>query len=503
MSSDQRYQSHLFNFLRRQSRELKDQLQRNARQAKMVSFWGMQMAIYPVYLLFQVTRLSEQALRQADVQGKRLLKAALDPDQSPLQGGAPDLPIRRVLDAIQILPEPADGKESQYEVALTTPQAQRPSLWQRYQRWFKRRRSSRSSLVQGLAADVASRHLILIAADNEPLDVLVPSQQHKLLQLMTWEVAHYQRQQRLNRQLKKLTHFHQRPLSQPAMRSQMLPPVRGFRKVMGWFQASPLAATTNLFKESQAVDPMVLLTGQTEPIPLPENLGQTLRQLSPQITPEALQMLDVAIASLEARTGAKATADLSERIVQQFQQRQAGHALSNQLRPSSSASIVPLPITKAFGWLTSAFSTLFGKEAPLPETMSVNSRGAQSNAPNNASPSISWTDLYGMPTPQPLSPKSTQTEAATVAMATLAMATPESPVTLTAPEPDMARRMTIDKQGIEIEVDAVFVEYEQHTLERILNVLDRVVAWLEQHLIPWLARCWSTIKVYFQQLGRP
>ncbi|MEO0375146.1 MAG: hypothetical protein AAF329_11095 [Cyanobacteria bacterium P01_A01_bin.17] len=501
MSSDQRYQSQLFNVILRQSRELTDQWQRNVRQAKVASFWGMQMAIYPVYLLFQVTRLSEKVLRQADTQGQRLLRAALDPDQSPLQGAQPDIPIRRVLEAIQITASSADAEEPQFIVEIAAPPSQRSSLLLRYQRWFERlnqRRSLQSknhdsSMLRGLATNIEGRHLVLVTPENEPLDVLTLVQQKKLLQLMTWEVAHYQRQQRLNQQLRHVTKLKQKPLTQPVMRSQMLPPVRGFRKVMGWFQTSPMATTTNLFQEAQAVNPLVVLMGSHDRIPLSEDLGATLKRLSPQVTPEAWEMMDVAIASLETKSQqlmGPATERLAQQITQQLQPRNHRH----QVLPSTADLKQPIPAVQATGWLQSAFSALFGSgSVPLRSSASVSQAVAE---PPVFEAGLSWNELYGAKIQQTSSP-SVAKDAPPISV--------ESPAgnVLVAPAPDLAGRVTIDEQGIEIEVDAVFVEYEQHPLERILNTLDRVVSWLEKRLIPWFEQGWSVVKVYFQKLGQP
>jgi hypothetical protein len=508
MSSDQRYQSQLFNIILRQSRELTDQWQRNARQARVAAFWSLQMAIYPVYLLFQVTRLSEQVLRQADTQGQRLLKAALDPEQSPLQGAHADIPICRVLEAIQI--SAASAEADAFVVDIATSSAQRLNLLQRYQRWFKRLSQRRSqtakgqanAMFRGLATDLEGRYLILVTPDNEPLDVLAPAQQKQLLQLMIWEVAHHQRQQRLNQQLREVTKLSQRPLKLPVTRSQMLPPVRGFRKMMGWFQTSPMATTTNLFQEAEAVDPLVLLMGHPdETIPLPEALGATLKRLSPQVTPEVWAMMDVAIASLETQSQQlmkPATGQLSEPILQLFKQRHH----SPHLRPSPRPAFEELvPSMQAMNWLQSAGAALFGgSPVPIPPTASMGPVSAGSQQVSERQTVETWPsgdERYGAKTQQASSPIFAQQSGSQVAQA--------RPGTngLVMTEPDLAGRVTLDEQGIEIEVDAVFVEYEQHPLERILNVLDSMVVWLEKRLIPWFEQSWSVVKVYFQKLGQP
>jgi hypothetical protein len=483
MSSDQRYQSQLFNVILRQSRELAEQWQRNTRQAKVASLWGMQMAIYPVYVLFQVTRISEQVLRQADTQGQRLLQAALDPDRSPLQGHSVDLPLRRVLDAIKISDQPAEENGECLVVSVAALKSRSIPIWQRYQRWFQRLRQApdHKALLQGLATDLETRHLVLVIPDNEPLDVLTLDQQKHVLQLMTWEVAHYQRQQRLNHQWR--TVARRRPLSEPRLRSQMLPSVRGFRHLMGWFQTSPMATATNLFHEAQAVDPLLLLTGEIDRMPIPETLGETLRRLSPQLTPEALQMVDSAIAEWETlswQVVGPTAADLSAQIAHRFQQQQVRHHLSQPLL--SAETTVDAPRPAPVGWLQSALITLFGT---TPSTSPASTIAQQ----RELSLSPSWTDLYREPI---------QNAPVKTPLVQIQVPTDSTPAVMPVSIP--AERITIGEKGVEIEVDAVFVEYEQHALERILNALDRAVSWLEKSFMPWLQQSWSVVKVYVQQL---
>ena len=347
--------------------------------------------------------------------------------------------------------------------------------------------------------------MILVTPDNELLDVLGPEQQKQLLQLMTWEVAHYQRQQRLNHQLRDLTQLRQRSLHLPATRSQMLPPVRGFRKLMGWFQASPIATATNLFQEAKQIDSLQLLMGAQETIPLPDDLGatdlgSTLKRLSPQITPEGWELMDVAIASLEntsQRFLRPATDRLPESLLRQFTPRR-------DPSPASPPTVIaePAPPRQVVDWLQGAFSALLGRHPlPLPlapkDSLDVAVAELQDvSQPRSAPSRLSWKQLYGA---QTLSSLSTKTVPEPVPQT---ISGPSVTDTLVATTPDLAGRVTVDDQGIEIQVDAVFVGYEQHPLERILNALDQIVSWLEKRLLPWFEQSWSVIKVYFQKLGR-
>jgi hypothetical protein len=64
-NSATRYQSNLLNFLNRQSLRLRDQSSLWWRQLQLTMRWGGQIALYPIYALFQTGRLAAQQLRQS------------------------------------------------------------------------------------------------------------------------------------------------------------------------------------------------------------------------------------------------------------------------------------------------------------------------------------------------------------------------------------------------------------------------------------------------------
>ena len=259
MTAERRYQSRLFNVILQQSRELTEQWQRNLRQAKVTSMWGMQMGLYPIYLLFQVTRFTQLALRQGDVQGQRLLKAVVDPSQDSWTSIA-DGPIRNVLGAIQIetldsvvdLDAESNCEESaepQFAVQIEGLSHQRPTFRIRYQKWLQRW-AERNPLhnqatrwlgitaepgltIQGLACDLNTHNVLLVTPSNDALDVLTHSQQRELHKLIVWEMANYRRQQRLSQELQQLGKSNLRQLPMPKMRSQMLPPHQSLSQSYG------------------------------------------------------------------------------------------------------------------------------------------------------------------------------------------------------------------------------------------------------------------------------
>ena len=514
MTAERRYQSRLFNLILQQSRELTEQWQRNLRQAKVTSMWGMQMGLYPIYLLFQVTRFTQLALRQGDVQGQRLLKAVVDPSQDSLASVA-DGPIRNVLGAIQIEtlasatdPDAESGprdetSEPQFAVQIEGLSHQRPTIRVRYQKWLQRW-AERNPLhnqatrwlgimsepdlkIQGIACDLSTTTVLLVAPDNEPLDVLTQTQQRELHKLMAWEMANYRRQQRLGRELQNLAKSNLRQLPIPKLRSQMLPPVKVFRKAMTWVQTGPMAAKVNLFQEALA------LPGDESsyvlPLALPQGLANTLNQLTPKLTQDAIEMLDGAIASWETSSwevmGPTAT-DISESIVQHWKQQQAQYqpSLSILTQDASLGGQLPThPVRYAARWvpstLRSAIAALFGL-SPTPQ-LDAPTPGSSSTSEQNLRLRLTWPDTY------------------TAGLQQAPVFAPTHPSVATDTPRLVAdvdqRQQTIYTQDgpIEIEIDAVMVGYEKHPLEHILTWLDRIIAWLESGFSKLWKRLWPQV----------
>ena len=373
---DRRYKSKLFNFIWLQSMQLKDLWQQKARQAKVSATWGLQVSMYPLYLLFQTTRLAGRTLRQADTQGQRWLRATLEPEQDS-RLGAVDRPIQRLMEAIQLTVIPPDPTPPSTQLAVgvnPSPQLmvsvrqlapQSPNLRVRAQRWAlgwlqraqsalprpQRQHPAVGITLQGVACDLGHRHPLLIAVGNEALDVLTLDQQQQLQQLIVWEVAHYHRQRRLVQQLPALNPWshHRLPVRPP--RSQMSPPIKVFRKLMAWVQTGPVATTINLFQETHILPPSPRLPDTPWaplPVELPADLGITLNQLSPKLTPDAMELMDRAIANFESSswTAIGPTAiELSTWVEQRLQ----SASIEPPGNPSDSISTRPIQPTALIG----------------------------------------------------------------------------------------------------------------------------------------------------------
>ena len=103
-SSTGRYQSRLFNFLSQASLKLKDEGDRAFRNLKVATVWGVQILLYPVYLLVQTSQLAGKQLQQAAPEGFPQLDASNQDNQKNRSSSqttpAADTPIQQVLIAL-------------------------------------------------------------------------------------------------------------------------------------------------------------------------------------------------------------------------------------------------------------------------------------------------------------------------------------------------------------------------------------------------------------------
>ncbi len=124
-------------------------------------------------------------------------------------------------------------------------------------------RHSPTAFIQGIATVLETRSLVLVTNQNQVLDVLTTEQQDTLRQRIIWEVAKYGRYQRMRQSSRQVF----LRLNSTPENTHVLPPVRAFKQLMAWVQASPMAIATNLFQESsllpaiEAQPELPILTG--------------------------------------------------------------------------------------------------------------------------------------------------------------------------------------------------------------------------------------------------
>ncbi|PHM09148.1 hypothetical protein [Nostoc sp. 'Peltigera malacea cyanobiont' DB3992] len=210
--SSGRYQSRLFNFVHQQSRRVTQQWEHTFRHLQVATKWGVEVLLYPVYLLFQSSESSGKTLHTKEPQ-TRLKLQPNDTDFQPETLPNADSPIQNVLEAVNYLSSdqpastPTKASEHLNPLALlgvfrlkfvennsnltqssniTANQAVSLNPSQ-----LDNTLQQRLPIVRGIATNLMNRNLVLVTADNEILDILTPEQQAKLEDRIINEVANY------------------------------------------------------------------------------------------------------------------------------------------------------------------------------------------------------------------------------------------------------------------------------------------------------------------------
>jgi hypothetical protein len=210
------FKSRLFNFINRQVIQIGDRLGTTFRHVKVATEWGLQVILYPLYLIVQASRSVGKQI------GLRLEKSSLLPasvdsastEEKELPNLTVDRPIQGVLKEIGSREQGAGSRE-----------------------------------IKSIASLLDSKNLVLIDANNQILDVLDRQQQQKLKQRIVWEVASYYHDRRL------LSSSREGLLPVNPSNSNVLAPVRFFWQTMDWVQTSPVAMAIDLFGESKLFVP--------------------------------------------------------------------------------------------------------------------------------------------------------------------------------------------------------------------------------------------------------
>ena len=216
--SSGRYQSRLFNFVHQQSRRVTQQWEHTFRHLQVATKWGVEVLLYPVYLLFQSSESSGKTLHTKEPQ-TRLKLQPNDTDFQPETLPNADSPIQNVLEAVNYLSsdEPASTptKASEHFNPLALLGVFRLKLVENNSSLTQSSNitanqavslnpsqldnalQQRLPIVRGIATNLMNRNLVLVTADNEILDILTPEQQAKLEDRIINEVANYWQSWRL------------------------------------------------------------------------------------------------------------------------------------------------------------------------------------------------------------------------------------------------------------------------------------------------------------------
>ncbi|MFM7407337.1 MAG: hypothetical protein ACKO3K_11930 [Cuspidothrix sp.] len=173
MSSTNRYQSKLFNFVHHHSRRLTQQWENTFKNLQVATQVGVDSLLYPLYQFLQQNENTKQ------------LKSATPPSG--------DAPIQHILDIVKNLP-PGDADIP--ATSKTNPLTFLGSLWKKV---FPKQKSPTPEntlqqhipTVQGIAIELQTRNLVLVSVDNRIFDVFTPQQNAKLSDRINSEISEY------------------------------------------------------------------------------------------------------------------------------------------------------------------------------------------------------------------------------------------------------------------------------------------------------------------------
>ncbi|MBW4440458.1 MAG: hypothetical protein KME10_04325 [Plectolyngbya sp. WJT66-NPBG17] len=239
--TSRRYQSQFFNFVTRQTQKLADSTATLLRHAKVTTIWTTQILLYPIYAAFQGTRsIGRQIGRTVE---KAVLRLRMSREEITIdpETNLSDAPIQNVLTAVKR--------------ALVSG-GNLPVLRERHPlvligRFLRHRDNedliaSNPYQIQAIACAVDTHKIVLILDGNVVFDILTPEQQRQIEHRIRLELARYW-------QWRRKLYLKSAPLALPDDRETLLPPIRVFRQLMAWIQASPVAIAVNLFQEAELV----------------------------------------------------------------------------------------------------------------------------------------------------------------------------------------------------------------------------------------------------------
>lgn len=241
-SSSRPFQSQTVSRLVAGYRQLAQGAARILRQGRTALAWGMQVAVYPVYVAFQSIRTGYRRLLATDPwpQLRRLWTGALP----PLRLVSTDTPIRSLLAIIQ---PPEATRQNGLRPVDRQGQFLRQSRAGRVLTNGQWHLLPLTTAVRGIASDLATRQLVLVTADNGLFADLTADQQDRLqraIMLLLAEYAGVCRRYWLDVQRRSPG------LPLPRAENSQWFPFRWLLGGMRWMQTGSLAIATNLFGEA-------------------------------------------------------------------------------------------------------------------------------------------------------------------------------------------------------------------------------------------------------------
>lgn len=497
------YKSQILSFINRQSLRLGDRAKVSFRQLKTATIWGMQLIAYPLYLLVQTsTQLGKQ------LQNKTV-ELLLPPKEQPTSSVGSQ-PTAVILNSLQPW-----LKYTPYQL-LPLPEAS-TSIWEKLKFWRRKKprkikveikplsspekanwltqvpflpinsfrkggKTEKSNpLIRGIATDMTTGKLVLATTNNQTIDLL-SDQQH----------------QQLKKRIKVIIECYEE-LQQPwwwrvanSPKKKGLNPIQWLSQFLVWIQTSPLAKRLNLFQESQLTFPAGADTiSQTPPPSQLDNLDRTLARWEKTKLSPAIKKLKNWKVNLGKQDNNNAILSLIRSAVDYFygvkpQKRLTGEGESQppkMLQPvyrfaqrrfnNSGLKRDPYSIARL---IEAAFDYFRGKkDQELSYVEGENSLNEDW---------LTKADVFGEEkTKKQLSPVITDEEFSAAIAQQLS-------TTLSNSYDQIETQESSSETSDYLQTEAIPVGYEKHFLARILEWLDRALAWLEK----WIIKLWHKLK---------
>ncbi|BAY60762.1 hypothetical protein NIES22_08220 [Calothrix brevissima NIES-22] len=487
--SSGRYQSRIFNFVHQQSRRLTEQLEHTIRYVQVATKWGVEAILYPVYTWLHSSQSSERTLDGQPTQAKPQLEPQVDKPIVNVLETVKNLPftddtstpsndrlsLPNPLDFLKFLKEKISPQKSTTESSLvlsTTPaKNQLQSL----------NPAPMYLMVRGIATDIEKRNLLLITADNEILDILTPQQQAKLAAKIISEIENHRNSEKLlvskqetnplpeiERLLAKLTGSN--PPEIPVLNASKVNETEdllNYQKALTFIDA----AVANL--ETKAIVPI-----------------QQRSQEMMQIAQTQLQIFLYGKEELAARGEITATSNVNfaaliEAALNYFL------GVGNYKKLDISDAEIKAPSKRladssevtsigADAWLT--WSDLYGESEIIvkPSVKNPSSLSITSTVPQNLvksqqksrQTSASSSDLVQKKKTAPNISRNQRKSAKITSNS-------QNSASISQTESDRKTNNQVEAKPDWIETKATFVSYEKHILQRILELLDGIMVWLE------------------------
>ena len=507
-SSNNPYKSRLFNFLNRQTIRFQDKVGITARQLRSATEMGVQLMLYPFYLMVQSGRVARQQL-ESKVQSSLLLSGAKT-SKSDSSITTASVPLDEVLNLVEPWLEtkenidrleaetvdisPVKNIQEQADPwfnlpALPKKQPKQPatsSQLENIQTRFSPLSSQSSLEIQGVASLLDSHQIVLVDYHNRILNVFNPRQQEILQQYIA------QRHQQPNllittahKVLASLPQISKHNVEQPS-------PVQFFWQMIDWLQTSSVAKKVNLFGESQVAS--------STPILPPNNNASFL--------PDFFTSLDNKVADLETKSflsTSVANNHLDDRSSSSnFPQNSTQSQPDIASNPFQIRAIIEAAIEHFFGTNDSKTGQKIKGSANnlnLPNSVSnipLESKTASSYLTGksldlNLPPAdeqeswLSWNDIFSNTITSTVKPQnSTPSQLSSQPLSSPSDKTEDFISITNFSTPDTEIETASDL----LETKATTVGYEKHPLEKALELLDRVIVWLEEKLI----KIWQIFK---------